>query len=233
LYPLKIGSRGQLLEWYEEFEETEPLHRHVSHLFGLYPGRQISLTNTPEFFRAAKKTLELRSDVGTGWSKGWKINWWARFGDGDRAHKLLSDQLTYTDNSGLNMSNGGGTYPNFFDAHPPFQIDGNFAGTAGMAEMLLQSHMDELHLLPALPQVWKEGKVSGLRARGGFEVNMQWQKNQLVNATIKSLNGNTCKLRTSLPVAIKGVAAKSKLIDGYYLTSFPTEKNKTYQIFIL
>ena len=233
LYPLQIGSKGQLQEWYKDFEETEPQHRHVSHLFGLHPGRQMSLTGTPAFFNAAKKTLELRGDGGTGWSRGWKINWWARLLDGDHAYRLIRELLHLTGESGTNYSDGGGTYPNFFDAHPPFQIDGNFAGTAGMAEMLLQSHLKEIHLLPALPSAWKEGAVKGLKARGGFEVNIQWKNNLLTNASVKSLHGGKCVIRTAWPVMAKGINAKPVKDENGYLLSFNTVTAQEYELTVV
>ena len=230
LYPMLIGSKGQLQEWYKDFEETAPQHRHVSHLFGLHPGRQLSIMKTPGFFHASKKTLEIRGDGGTGWSKGWKINWWARLLDGDHAYKLIRQLLLYTKTDSTNYTNSGGTYPNFFDAHPPFQIDGNFAGTTGMAEMLLQSHLNEIHLLPALPPAWKEGIVKGLKARGAFEIAMQWKNNQLSNATIKSLNAGKCIIRTSVPMIIKGMDAKPVKDDHGYLLTINTIKGQLYQL---
>jgi alpha-L-fucosidase 2 len=228
LYPLRIGKQGQLLEWYKDFEETDVHHRHISHLYGLYPGTEISPL-TPDLLKAARTTLELRGDEGTGWSKAWKINWWARLRDGDHAYKLIRDLLNYVEPNG-GKSRVGGTYPNFFDAHPPFQIDGNFAGTAGMTEMLLQSQHGYLDLLPALPKAWTEGSISGLKARGGFEVDMKWKDGQLSNAVIKSLLGGNCVICSAVPLKINGTTVVSKKTQDGYKLSFKTLKGKTYTL---
>lgn len=230
LYPLHIGKKGNLQEWYRDWEDEDPHHRHVSHLFGLYPGREISPVRTPDFAAASKKTLELRGDAGTGWSLAWKINFWARLLDGNHAYKMLHDLLHLTGQTGTQYANGGGSYVNLFDAHPPFQIDGNFGGVAGMGEMLLQSQNDEIAILPALPDAWAEGKVSGLKARGNFEVGIEWKNKQPDHIHIKSLAGSRCVVRTAIPVKVNGIAAAAVKDAFGYTIQFNTQKGKTYEL---
>lgn len=206
--PMRIGKHSQLQEWMHDWDDPNDHHRHVSHLYGLFPSNQISPFKTPELFQAAKNSLNYRGDESTGWSMGWKVNLWARFLDGDRAYKLLQDQLHLVTPE---QRKGGGTYPNMFDAHQPFQIDGNFGCTAGIAEMFMQSHEDAIHLLPALPSVWEHGSITGLKSRGGFELDISWEDNEVKYVKIQaSLQGN-CRVRTQTPLIGKGLKiAKGK-----------------------
>ena len=198
LAPMQIGNWGQLQEWMHDWDKQDDKHRHVSHLYGLFPSNQISPFKTPELFSAAKTSLLARGDKSTGWSMGWKVNLWARLLDGNQALKLISDQLRPSiQEDGIQE---GGTYPNLFDAHPPFQIDGNFGCTSGITEMLLQSHNGAIHLLPALPDKWKNGLIKGLKTQGGFTVDIIWKNGKIAHATVESTLGGNCRVRSYLPL---------------------------------
>ncbi|CAL1517721.1 glycoside hydrolase family 95 protein [Chitinophaga sp. MM2321] len=194
LPPMQVGQYGQLQEWMQDLDDPEDHHRHISHLYGLFPSSQISPYRTPALYSAANTTLLQRGDVSTGWSMGWKVNWWARLQNGNRALKLITSQLSPVGTNG----GGGGTYDNLFDAHAPFQIDGNFGCTSGITEMLMQSHDGAIQLLPALPDSWKKGSISGLRAKGGFEItDLVWSNGKVVKLIIKSTLGGNCRIRVA------------------------------------
>ncbi|MDR3269525.1 MAG: glycoside hydrolase family 95 protein [Tannerella sp.] len=219
LMPTTIGPDGRIMEWLEPYEEKEPHHRHVSHLYGLYPANEISLAETPELAGAARKTLEARGDESTGWSMAWKVNFWARLHDGEHAFKLLTDLLTPCWHDEVNYSRGGGTYPNLFCAHPPFQIDGNFGGSAGIAEMLIQSQDGYIDFLPALPAAWAEGFYSGLRVQGGGKVSVRWKNGQWQKAGLRVIESGDFRIKIpeespNLKVRLNGKLVSCLITDG-------------------
>ncbi len=230
ILPYQIGKHGNIQEWAEDYDEPDVTHRHVSHLICLHPGADISAWGTPDLFNACMKTLERRGDGGTGWSRCWKVCFWARLLDGNHAYKLLQNDLKYTDDRGF--SENGGTYPNLFNACPPYQIDGNYGVVEGISEMLVQSHLGEIHLLPALPSAWSAGYITGIKARGGYTLSIQWENAKLKTATLKCIGDTVCKLRTSLPITIIGTIAQSKVEETVagklYLYTFSVKKGKTY-----
>jgi alpha-L-fucosidase 2 len=220
LAPTRIGPDGRIMEWLEPYKETEPHHRHVSHLWGMYPADEISPATTPELAEAARKSLEARGDDGLGWSYAYRCVLWARLGDGNHAWLILRRALHPVETHEIRYDNGGGVYPNLFDACPPFQIDGNFGSTAAIAEMLVQSRNGVIELLPALPDDWTEGSVTGLCARGGFEVGITWKDGRLTSVTILSKNGEPCRINHGgRTIEIKIKKGKRLTLDGQLVDS--------------
>ncbi|WP_294307254.1 glycoside hydrolase family 95 protein [uncultured Chryseobacterium sp.] len=257
LPPMQIGRYGQLQEWMGDWDDPKDNHRHVSHLYGLFPSNQINPFTTPELTDAARTVLIHRGDVSTGWSMGWKVNLWAKLLDGNHANKLIKDQLTLVEKDGWGSK--GGTYPNLFDAHPPFQIDGNFGCTSGITEMLLQTQNGFIDILPALPDEWKNGNISGLKTYGGFEVSINWTGNKAKEVMIKSTLGGNCRLRVPNQMQLTGnikfekaqgknpnlffdtpeiktplISKEAKLnpteIKNEFIYDFPTEPGKIYKL---
>jgi alpha-L-fucosidase 2 len=230
LIPYQIGSKNQLQEWFKDYESPDPHHRHVSHLYSVFPAHLISLQQTPELAAAAKKSLILRGDESTGWSLAWKVNLWARLQDGNHAYRLYRDLLRITKENGYDYNEGGGLYANMFDAHPPFQIDGNFGGASGLIEMLLQSQDGNVHLLPALPDAWASGSFNGLVARGNFVIDLSWDHKKVEHATVYARRGGVCKILSSSPLMIEKTKIMAvKKSNGFELV-FNTHKNSYYQL---
>lgn len=231
LYPYHVGRYGQIQEWDEDLDDPKDTHRHVSQLFGLFPGTQIDSEKTKDLADAARITLIHRGDVSTGWSMAWKINWWARLGDGEHAHKILISAFNYIDPNGkiTNKMSGGGTYPNLFDAHPPFQIDGNFGATAGITEMLMQSHNGRIVLLPALPKVWQGGKINGIKARGNFELDLTWKLGKLTLVHLTSIAGKPCQIESKVRLKVRELPTSEQKSIGNSLR-FNTKKGKKYTL---
>jgi hypothetical protein len=224
-----IGKWGQLQEWETDRDDPNDQHRHSSNLFGLYPGERISVSNTPALANAAKVSLAARGDLSTGWSMAWKMNFWARLGDGDHAYSILNNFITLAGGAGVNYDKGGGVYSNLLCAHPPFQIDGNLGYTAGVAEMLVQSQTSVIQLLPALPTAWKTGTVRGLRARGGFEIaDLTWKNGKILHLTIASLAGGECRIAADCSLEGQGFAVKRLKGDQNFVYSFKTVPGKSY-----
>jgi Glycosyl hydrolase family 95 catalytic domain/Glycoside hydrolase family 95, C-terminal domain len=219
--PNQIGKYGQLQEWMQDVDDPKNNHRHVSHLWGVFPGTDITWDRSPELMKAARQSLIFRGDGGTGWSLAWKINLWARFKDGNHTLTMINTLLTPAED--LNGKVHGGSYTNLFDAHPPFQIDGNFGGASGIAEALLQSHMGYIELLPALPDAWTSGEVKGICARGGYVLNFSWQQGQLQQLTVKAIANGTCELKYKSEQlqfnAQKGKTYHFQVVNGKFVKS--------------
>lgn len=231
LYPYKIGQRGDLQEWYHDFDAYDPQHRHLSHLVGLFPFNQISPDRTPELAEAAQRSLELRGEKSMGWSTGWRIGLYARLLDGERAYSAYRFLLNMTrDTKQKYKGINGGTYPNMLDVGPPFQIDGNFGAPAGVAELLLQSQAGIIELLPALPSAWSDGSFRGLRARGAFEIDLRWRDSKIKRGRIRSLKGGKCTLRSRTPISISGADFNSYNEGDYYIIEFEAEPQTLYKI---